>query len=159
MAVFYVGLADLKISSAPDIITTIGLGSCIGITLFDPVRKLGGMIHIMLPTCTEANSAHRAKYADTGITDLVERMRAMGCNPRALKAKIAGGASMFPALQKRDIHMIGQRNAEMSRQMLYKFGIPLIAEETGGTYGRTIELNTATGALQIKTVGRGVKTI
>ena len=91
-----VGMADLNICKSPDAITTLGLGSCIGIALYDPVTKIGGLAHIMLPDSTQIrNNSNIAKFADTGITELVHRMTRAGANKGRMVAKIAGGAKMF----------------------------------------------------------------
>ncbi len=91
-----VGMADLNICKSPNAITTLGLGSCIGIALYDPVTKIGGLAHIMLPDSTQIrNNANIAKFADTGITELVSRMVRAGASRTRLVAKIAGGAKMF----------------------------------------------------------------
>ena len=94
--VIKVGMADLNICKAPDTITTLGLGSCIGIALLDPVTKIGGLAHIMLPDSTKMkNNSNIAKFADTGIVELVRRMTEAGAAKSRLVAKIAGGARMF----------------------------------------------------------------
>lgn len=91
-----VGMADLKVGRAPDTLTTLGLGSCIGLTLYDPVTKVGGLVHYMLPDSTKLrNSANIAKFGDTGTKELLRLMLANGANRRRLVAKIAGGACMF----------------------------------------------------------------
>ena len=91
-----VGMADLKICKAPDALTTIGLGSCIGIALYDPSTKISGLAHIMLPDSTQIrNNSNIAKFADTGIQKLYDDMIKAGANKARLVAKIAGGAKMF----------------------------------------------------------------
>ena len=91
-----VGMADLKVAKAPDSLITLGLGSCIGLTLYDPVTKVGGMVHYMLPDSTQLkNNANIAKFGDTGIKELYRLMVANGASPKRRVAKIAGGAKMF----------------------------------------------------------------
>ena len=91
-----VAMADYKIAKAPDSLTTLGLGSCIGLTLYDPVTKIGGMVHYMLPDSTKLrNNTNIAKFGDTGIRALYDDMIKAGANPRRLVSKIAGGARMF----------------------------------------------------------------
>lgn len=153
-----VGMADLNICRAPDMITTLGLGSCIGIALYDPVLKLGGLAHIMLPDSTKMkNNTNIAKFADTGIDELVRRMTAEGASMRRLVAKIAGGAKMFEVSGVSEVGNIGARNAEASRQKLKDLGIPLLAEDTGLNFGRTVELYCDTGEFHIKSVGKEMK--
>ena len=89
-------MADLNICKAPDIITTLGLGSCVGLTFYDPILKVGGMVHYMLPDSTQiSNNSNIAKFGDTGINELLRRVLAAGADRRRLVAKIAGGAKMF----------------------------------------------------------------
>ena len=160
MATIKVGMADLNICKSPDMITTLGLGSCIGIALYDPVTKIGGLAHIMLPDSTQMrNNTNIAKFADTGIEELVKRMVAAGANKSRLVAKIAGGAKMFEVSGLSTIGNVGERNAQASKEKLKQLGIPLKAEDTGLNYGRTVELYTETGEFRIKSVGKTVKTI
>lgn len=158
--VIKVGMADLNICKNPDIITTLGLGSCIGIALYDPVTKIGGLAHIMLPDSTKMkNNTNIAKFADTGIEELVRRMVAAGVSKSRLVAKIAGGAKMFEVSGLSDVGNVGERNAEASRAKLKELGIPLLAEDTGLNYGRTVELHCETGEFHIKSVGKTLKII
>lgn len=156
MSTLVVGIADLHVAKAPDTITTIGLGSCVGVTIYDPSTQVGGLVHVLLPKCDIVPPSNPAKYADTGIPELIRRMLARGAKRSSMVAKMAGGADMFSALgSKSDIFMIGQRNVEMCVNVLKKEGIKLTRRDTGGTYGRTIELNTESGQLRIKTIGHG----
>ena len=155
-----VGMADLNICKAPDVITTLGLGSCIGLTLYDPVTKIGGMVHYMLPDSTKVrNNSNIAKFGDTGIKELLNRVIAAGASRTRLVAKIAGGARMFEVSGLSDVGNIGARNAEMAKETLKELGIRLIAEDTGLNYGRTVELHCATGEFHIKAVGKPLKII
>ena len=155
-----VGMADLNICKSPDVITTLGLGSCIGLTLYDPVTKIGGMVHYMLPDSTQVrNNENIAKFADTGIDELLKKVIAAGASKQRLVAKIAGGAKMFETTGASAIGNIGTRNAEAAKQILKQKGIRLIAEDTGLNYGRTVELHCETGDFHIKAVGKPVKVI
>ena len=155
-----VGMADLNICKSPDVITTLGLGSCIGLTLYDPVTKIGGMVHYMLPDSTQVrNNENIAKFADTGIDELLKKVVAAGASRQRLVAKIAGGAKMFETTGGSALGNIGARNAEAAKQILKQKGIRLIAEDTGLNYGRTVELHCETGDFYIKAVGRPVKVI
>lgn len=155
-----VGMADLNICKSPNAITTLGLGSCIGIAIYDPVTKIGGLAHIMLPDSTKIrNNSNIAKFADTGITELVNRMIRAGANKSRMVAKIAGGAKMFEVKGSDVVGSIGQKNAIASKQKLKELGIRLIAEDTGLNYGRTVELHCDTGEYYIKSVGKPLKII
>lgn len=155
-----VGMADLNIGRASDILVTVGLGSCIGLTLYDPISKIGGMVHYMLPDSTVvANNSNIAKFADTGIQELLKRVTLAGANQRSLVAKIAGGAKMFAVTQTSSVGSVGDRNTMAAKQMLSKLNIRLVAEDTGLNFGRTVELHCDTGDFYIKAVKKPVKII
>ncbi|UHA73915.1 chemotaxis protein CheD [Paenibacillus sp. 481] len=153
-----VGMADLNVCRSGSIRTT-GLGSCVGLTLYDPVAKVAGMAHVMLPSSEIAREGARniAKYADTAIPELIRRMTIEGAKLVRLEAKMAGGAQMFAFHSSNDMMRIGPRNVESCKQALQLQGIPLLAEDTGGNYGRTIELSCESGMLNIRSVQKGVK--
>jgi chemotaxis protein CheD len=158
--VIKVGMADLKVAKSPDILTTLGLGSCIGLTLYDPVAKVGGLVHYMLPDSTKLkNNTNIAKFGDTGIRELLKLVIANGANQRRLVAKIAGGACMFEVSGLSAVGNVGARNTEVAKQMLKELNIPLIAEDTGLNFGRTVELNCENGEYTIKAVGKDIRVI
>ncbi|MGW9528269.1 chemotaxis protein CheD [Paenibacillus terrae] len=158
-SIIKVGMADLNVTSNPNSIRTTGLGSCVGLTLYDPHLKLAGMAHVMLPSSDIAREGQLniAKYADTALPELFERMLKLGAERRRLVAKMAGGAQMFAFAGSGDTMRIGPRNVESCKEMLVDLGIPLLGEDTGGSYGRTIELDCETGVLNIRSVQKGVK--
>jgi chemotaxis protein CheD len=155
MAVIMVGMADMNVASNPDILTTLGLGSCVGIVLYDTVRLIGGLAHIMLPNSNGFEGHNRAKFADTAIIELINKMGRMGAKRPALVAKLAGGSHMFSGTTSVNVLKVGERNISACVQILNLLKIPILANDTGGHHGRTIEFYTATGALKIKTVGHG----
>lgn len=155
-----IGIGDLNVAKNPDRLITIGLGSCIGIALFDKHSKIGGLAHIMLPDSSKFSKiTNELKFADLAIPILISKMKIAGANEKFLRAKIAGGASMFSFADKNMNMDIGDRNAKAVKEMLKKFRIPIDAEDVGGNKGRTITLNTENGMLQVKTIGLGVKEI
>ncbi len=155
-----VGMADLAVCSGDDAVTTLGLGSCIGIAIRDTLSGIGGLVHIMLPDSKEIrNNDNRLKFADTGIEVLVEEIVKKGGNRGRLVAKIAGGAQMFAFGGKSDLIRVGERNALASKQKLSELKIPLLAEDTGATYGRTVIFYPKTGDYVIRSVGMPEKTI
>ncbi|MCH4888747.1 chemotaxis protein CheD [Acidaminobacter sp. JC074] len=155
-----VGMADLKVAKHPGSLTTLGLGSCIGICLYDPSTKVIGMAHIMLPSSkTIKNNQNVAKFADTAIIKLIDDMKKQGANKSRLVGKIAGGSQMFKFSSGNDMMKIGLRNAEAVREILKENRIPIKADDTGGNFGRTIEFYSDTGRLLIKTIGHGVKEV
>lgn len=153
-----VGIADLNVVKVPDRIVTIGLGSCIGIALLDKRNGIGGLSHIMLPDSTQFNNVtNPLKFADLAIPILMDKMKSMGADTRNMKAKIAGGASMFNFADKSMIMDIGSRNSIAVKNILQKFSIPVLAEDIGGNKGRTMIFDTQNWNVLIKTVGIGIK--
>lgn len=158
--VIKVGMADLGVCSGDDAVTTLGLGSCVGIAIRDPATGIGGLVHIMLPDSKEIrNNMNRPKFADTGIEDLVTAIVAKGGSRSRLVAKIAGGAQMFAFGGKGDMIRVGERNALASKKKLNEMKIPLLAEDTGKDYGRTVVFYPKTGDFLIRSVGKPEKVI
>jgi len=154
-----VGMADLKTCLPPNGITTLGLGSCVGVAIRDKNNKVGGLAHVMLPDSTViAGQTNIAKFADTGVTELIRQMEKLGANKRNMVAKIAGGAQMF-AVSSRSGMNVGERNVEAVKKKLKEFGIPILAEDTGLNYGRTVIFYPETGEYVIKSVGKPEKKI
>ena len=155
-----VGMADLNICKSPDGITTLGLGSCVGVALRDPVTKIGGLLHAMLPDSTVIkNNTCVEKFGDSGLDELVKRMVRAGANKARLEAKLAGGAQMFAFQRNSDLVKVGERNAEAARKKLRAMHIRLLAEDTGLNYGRTVIYYPETGIYVIKAVGKPEKSI
>ena len=155
-----VGMADLNVCSGTDSITTLGLGSCVGVVLWDPQTKICGMVHVMLPDSTQIrNNTNLAKFADTGIDQLINELKTAGADIKSLTAKIAGGAQMFSFTGSSDLTKVGDRNVEATIQKLQTLKIPILASDTGKNYGRTIVFSPETGMLQIKAVGKEISYI
>jgi len=156
-----VGMADLNTAMNGEFLKTTGLGSCVGLTLFDPKKHVAGMAHVMLPSSSIARETpiNVAKYADTAIPELIERMLALGSNLSSLQAKMAGGSQMFSLPGQTDSLRIGPRNVESCLMMLEQYSIPLLSQDTGGNFGRTIELSSDNGKLTIRSVQHGIKEI
>ncbi|UFU01048.1 chemotaxis protein CheD [Radiobacillus kanasensis] len=152
-----VGIADLKITRAPEILRTSGLGSCVGVVVYDLSQRLAGMSHVMLPDSqlSKREDLNVLKYADTAIDLLVESLIKDGARTYALKAKIAGGAQMFSFSTSNDLLRVGSRNIEAVKQRLSLHRIPIQAEDVGGNSGRTIEFFPDTGILKVRTVNMG----
>lgn len=146
-------MADLKVGVRKGIIVTSGLGSCVGVTLYDEQRKVGGMAHVMLPEIPKnGKKGNPAKYADTALEKLLKEMKNMRARVKRLEAKIAGGAQMFDFSDTSDKMRIGARNIKAVKRELKERSIPLRGEEVGEDYGRTMELHLDTGKVVIKTV-------
>lgn len=156
-----VGIADMNVIKYPSLIRTSGLGSCVGVVIYDEKKELAGMAHVMLPDSSLARSGqfNIAKFADTAIKELVNNLLKQGARIPLLKAKIAGGAQMFQFSSGSDMMRIGPRNVEAIRKQLADLHIKIIAEDVGGNSGRTIEFNPKTCMLQIRTVNKGIKVI
>ena len=155
-----VGMADLKVCKSPDGITTLGLGSCVGIAIRDPITKIGGLGHVMLPDSTAIRQNNNIyKFADTGIVELVRLMELEGAKKARMVAKIAGGAQMFAFQNKTDLVRVGDRNVEASKKALKALGIPILAEDTGENFGRTVIFYPETGDYVIRAVGKAERTI
>lgn len=150
-----VGIADLNLVLPPGTIMTIGLGSCVGIALYDKKHQIAGLSHIMLPDSTQfKNSNTPMKFADLAIPILVQKMVESGATAKELVAKIAGGASMFNFSEKSIVSDIGTRNVIAVKEALKKENIPILAEETGGNKGRTMIVDSSNGQVTIRIVGQ-----
>lgn len=139
-----VGIGEYKVGMG--ILKTIGLGSCVGVTLYDPYKKLGGLSHIMLPgNSTNGNT----KYADVAIGKMLEEMIDLGAKKGRIVAKMAGGAQIFKHMTL-DLLKIGERNISSVEDKLKREGIKVIARDVGGAIGRSIFFNTADGKVLVK---------
>ena len=153
-----VGIADYKTGRNPNSLISYGSGSCVGIALYDSVNKIGGLAHIMLPDSTQARlTENPAKFADTALPLMLNDMIKMGAIKSRVTAKIAGGAQMFTFANATDVMRVGERNAEAVRMLLKKMDIRILADDTGGNYGRTVELKIDTGIYRVKTIAQGEK--
>ena len=158
---YAVDIAMMKVARAPETLYSLGLGSCIGVAIYDPVVKIGGLIHILLPSRLgfENGNHVRTKFADSGIADLLDAVLKAGASRTRLRAKMAGGASMFIMKSTSDVHEVGKRNTLSSKETLKNLGIELVASDTGGNKGRTVIFDLDTGQLTIKTVDKSIKII
>lgn len=162
-----VGVAEYYVTHNPHILASFGLGSCVGVALYDKRKKIGGLAHIMLPD-SEAmtKKGSLGKYADTAIKAMVKEMERLGSLRRDIKAKVAGGACMFSipgAINPRNVPgpclgmQIGDRNIEAVKKILDELRIPVEAEDTGGSYGRTMRFDVSDGTVVISSIKHGAK--
>jgi len=149
-----VGIGDMKLTRGEGRIITYALGSCIGIAFYDPVIRLGALLHIMLPARFGTDDNNVYKYADTGIRETIHKLTAFGMVKSRTVVKIAGGAKMFEISGNSDFGNIGLHNRDRVRQVFAEEGMRLVAEDTGGTCARTMVLDIATGGVLIRTFGR-----
>ena len=155
-----IGIGDLNVANAPTSLITVGLGSCIGIALYDSKNKIGGLAHIMLPDSTQFSKiSNEMKFADLAIPMLINKIVKQGADKKNLKAKIAGGSSMFNFTDKKMTMDVGGRNICAVKEALKRQSIPIIAEDLGGNKGRTVTLDTNTGMFKIKIAGTDIKEI
>ena len=156
-----VGIADMNIVKHPSLIRTSGLGSCVGVVVYDEKKELAGLAHVMLPDSSLARSGNLniAKFADTAVKELVKKLIEQGARSTSLKAKMAGGAQMFQFSSGGDMMRIGPRNVDAVRKELADLRIQIVSEDVGGNSGRTIEFNPQTCMLQIRTVNKGTRMI
>jgi chemotaxis protein CheD len=143
-----VRMAEYAIATSPGLLVTVGLGSCVGVALYDYRKKIGGLVHIMLPV--NRKGLKPAKYADTGIELLIKKMIEKGANKRRLIAKIAGGSQMFAISGNNSSLQVGKRNIEKVRSILKDKNINIKGEDVGGDYGRTMKFHTNDGSILIK---------
>ncbi|MGX8702366.1 chemotaxis protein CheD [Caproiciproducens sp.] len=156
---FTIGISDMKVVRSTNSLVTYALGSCVGICLYDPVMKTGGLGHIMLPTYPVNNpKENRFRFADTCIPEMLLQMEKLGCNRRRITAKIAGGAKMFEVADDSSFGNIGQRNVSEVKNTLNKLQIRICAEDTGLNYGRTVYFYTEDGRMVVKSFSNGIKT-
>lgn len=155
-----VGIADMNICRAPDKITTIGLGSCVGVVIYDNTSNLAGLLHIMLPDSTKIKqNQNKYKFADSGIDEMVKQLESKGMSRGNMCAKIAGGAKMFEFSNTSTMGSIGDKNVEAVREKLRLLGIKIKSEDVGANYGRTIVFDPETKELQVIKAGKQVNSI
>lgn len=154
-----VGVADLKAANNSSVLASFGLGSCVAVGMFDPLRKVGGLAHVMLPDSRGKDTEQTpGKFADTAVVKLVEEMKKLGARQLGIRCKIAGGSQMFEvSKQMSAAGTLGARNVEAVKTALANARIYLVAEDTGGNYGRTVKYDTSTGAMEVTSISHGSK--
>jgi len=149
-----VKVAEWAAERGDAVIVTLGLGSCVAIMLHDPQACAGAMAHVLLPSPHLArDTTNAAKFPDTAVPLLVERLKQLGAEPRRLVAKLAGGASMFAQLMTPGTVQMGERNIAAARDALRRAGIPLTREAVGGGAGRSVRFHVSDGRVEIRSVG------
>ncbi len=155
-----VGLAEVKTATNPHILVTPSVGSCVVVILYDELTRIGSMGHIMLPDIDQAKAKkNRAKFANTAVEIMLEQMTDIGAVRRRIKAKIAGGANMFPTVNRGNAMHMGARNIAAVKDELKKRKIRLVAEDTEGSYGRCVEFFLETGVVRTKSALHGNREI
>jgi chemotaxis protein CheD len=147
-----IGLAEIKFSKNPDdVLVSFGLGSCLGIGMYDPSIQLGGMLHAVLPTCTDRENP--SKFVDSGIEFLLQEMIKEGALKNRLIIRMSGGANMLNVTSLSNSFDIGNRNILSANGTFKKLGIKTNSEEVGGKIGRTVRLYIASGKMTIRMMG------
>jgi len=152
-----VGIAQLVLCRAPEQLECLGLGSCIAVILYDPVSKIGGIVHVLLPKAPP-NCQNEEKYADSGIRKLFKRVLERGAVRDTVVAKLIGGAQMFTNLNIA-IANIGKENIRESRNTLRLLGIKIVAEELEGNRGRSAHFDSTTGKVMVRTAFGSTRTM
>lgn len=144
-----VGIAEHKIGKSPDILTIIGLGSCVAVALYHEKTRTGGLVHIMLPEGSKKKRGSPGKYADTAVKTLFKRIKKGAGDEGKIIAKIAGGSQMFTLTKN---FSVGDKNIVAAKKELKKLGIKIKGEDCGKNYGRTINFNLNDGQMKIKSL-------
>ena len=153
-----VQMGKMELTQSPGKLITRGLGSCLGITFWDPIKKAGVMVHPMLPDMERSKiKSNPSRFVNSGIVLALEELEKKGCFRSRLEVKVFGGAHMFSFINTDSALNVGQKNIEMAHAILNGLNIKILAEEVGGTFGRTIELDTETGKVVVRTVSWGEK--
>jgi chemotaxis protein CheD len=147
-----VGIAEYEVTTNGAVLTTSGLGSCIGVALYDTETGAAGLVHVMLPAADEMKDDDAAKFADTGTELLIDELEAAGASVRNIEAKIAGGSDMLDFSESGS--GIGVRNVEQVRETLSTYDIPIVGEDVGGDHGRSLRLESRSGDLVIKSANK-----
>ena len=161
MAVITIGISDMSVVKGTDSIITYALGSCVGVALYDGVKKIAGLAHIMMPASADVRgvSVNVMKYVDTAVPELLNRMLRLGAAQPNITAKVAGGAQMFQIEGASSQFNIGERNIKAAKEILRQLGIRVAAHDVGANYGRTVELFAENGIYRIKAIAKGIKDI
>lgn len=152
-----IGVADMKISTdSRDTLITYALGSCLGITVYDPVACVGGMLHVMLPASAidpSKAASNPSMFVDSGVPRLFLDCYQAGARKERLVVKVAGG-SCASGKEENDYFQIGKRNFIMLKKLLWKNGVLLQACDVGGNLSRTLSLDIGTGEVKLRTAGK-----
>jgi len=163
MAEIEIGIAEMAVAKIPAVLITRSIGSCVGIALYDPINKIGGLVHVMNPDSNiiknNKGRKNHAKFADLAVKAMVDKMIKVGAKKKCIIAKLVGGAKMFSAVCDNSIMNIGARIVKASKTALEVEGIDIVAEDVGRNYGRMIEFDTRNGSMKIKSIGKPVKFI
>lgn len=149
-----VGLGEQVISQDPEtVLVAYGLGSCVAVSMVDPVRKISGLIHCVLPERQNGTDPGVAKYVDSGVEGLLNAMIRQGADQRRLVVRMAGGANMLTPYANGNSFDIGTRNVQAARRVFERLRLRLSAEQVGGNIGRTVRLYVHDGRMTVRMIG------
>ena len=155
-----VGIADLAVAAGEGTLCTLGLGSCVAIVLYDAEARVGGLAHVLLPEPGMSRlHDNPARFPETAVPALIERMRELGADPDRMTARLVGGASMFSSLLPRGAPTIGGRNVDCSRRAVQRAGITITGEDVGMEHGRSVYLHIADGQVEVRSLARGSRVL
>ncbi len=150
--VLVAGMGEIKVARMAGVLTCIGLGSCVGVLLYDPATAVASLAHVMLPESHGGSESESpGKYATTALPAMLLQMGVPAHALSRLRAVLIGGAELFA--NRTQTLQIGARNVEKLRSLLGAYRIPIVFEDTGGRQGRSFEFDLATGRLALRTVG------
>ncbi len=152
-----VSIGQIVVSkSAADVLVAYGLGSCVAVSMYDPQRKVGGMLHALLPSAANKSTMpdNPAKFVDLGVPLLLDEVLKLGASRSGLIVRLCGGASMLTSPGFKNTLNIGDRNVATAHEVLKSMGFSIKAQDTGGNNGRTAKLYIATGEMTIRTMGQ-----
>ena len=150
-----VGMGEIKVTGSPSLLKAIGLGSCIAVALYDGDAGIGGLAHIMLPHIQKAyDNSVPPRFADVAISKMIDEMKSRGARIQSIKAKIFGGANMFPEIIVSNSPMdVGRKNIQAVREELKRNDIEIVVSVVGDHIGRTVTFDTRDGSAVIKAAG------
>lgn len=153
----FVGISDLEVAKAPATLSAVALGSCVGIILHDPVAKVGGLAHVLLPSPNIGRPRADApgRFAPSAVAALIEGLVGIGAEPTRLTARLVGGASMFAQLQPAGSIQMGERNVHAVREALRRHGVRVVAEAVGGDFGRSLDFDVESGQVVVSSYAHG----
>ncbi|MDW7669523.1 MAG: chemotaxis protein CheD [Bacillota bacterium] len=152
-----IGIGDYAVAKSPNILYTSSLGSCLALVLYDPIQKIAGMSHILLPYHEKyINKSNPSKFADTAVGHLITEMKSYGARPNNLAAKLAGGSKLGGLMPKDDVFRVGEKNVISAVAQLKKYGIPIESKDVGGDYYRTVEFIILENKLKIRRNGNEI---
>ena len=148
--VLQVKTAELKVARSPCILETLAVGSCVAVSLYDPVNKIGSLCHSLLPGDPQGDMVGSLKFVGEAVKAMASTMGQEGASPEDIQAKVFGGATLFGCFEDEEAFLVGEKNVETARSSLKELGIAIVAEDVGGNQGRNVEFNTEDGRVTIR---------